>query len=198
MKRNLPALAAAALLLLPGAAFANTGLGATPDFAHGFGHPLQGLDHLLAMILVGVFAVQLGGRAIWLVPLTFVGVMAIGGVLGMAGLSVPFVEIGIALSVIVLGAVVALGVRAPVAGAMAVVGLFALFHGHAHGSEMPLAASGAAYAGGFVIATAILHAAGVGVGYLIGRAGTAQGRAVSRVAGGVASVAGLAIRVGLL
>ena len=100
---------------------------------HGFMHPLGGLDHQLAMILVGIFAYQLAGRALWLVPLTFVGIMAVGGFLGIAGVPVPFIEIGIALSVIVLGAIVAFGVKVPVAVAMGIVGLFAIFHGHAHG-----------------------------------------------------------------
>ena len=109
---------------------------------HGFMHPLSGLDHQLAMILVGIFAYRLGGRALWLVPLTFVSVMAFGGFLGGIGMPIPFVEVGIALSVIVVGAIVALGVEAPLAVAMAAVGFFAIFHGHSHGSEMPLDASG--------------------------------------------------------
>ena len=135
---------------------------------HGFMHPLSGLDHQLAMILVGIFAYQLGGRALWLVPLTFVSVMAVGGFLGIAGMPVPFIEIGIALSVIVLGAIVAFGVKAPLAVAMGIVGLFAIFHGHAHGSEMPLDASGLEYGLGFMLATALLHAVGIGIGFMIG------------------------------
>ena len=134
MKRFLQ-LAIFALFLAPTAALAHVGVGDTSGFAHGFMHPLSGLDHQLAMILVGVFAYQLGGRALWLVPLTFVSIMALGGFLGVAGIPVPFVEIGIALSVIVLGAVVAFGVKAPLAVAMGAVGLFAIFHGHAHGSK---------------------------------------------------------------
>src|SRR6478736_2264406 len=122
--------ALAACVLAPSLAFAHTGIGQTVGFAHGFTHPVSGLDHVLAMILVGVLALQLGGRALWLVPTTFVSVMAIGGALGMMGISVPFVEAGIAFSVIVLGAVVALGIRAPLAIAAGVVGLFAIFHGH--------------------------------------------------------------------
>src|SRR6476659_7420872 len=120
MKRFLQ-LAVLALCFAPSVAVAHVGVGSTSGFAHGFMHPLSGLDHQLAMILVGVFAYQLGGRALWLVPLTFVSVMAIGGFLGVMGVPIPFVEVGIALSVVVLGAIVAFGVKAPVAAAMAAV-----------------------------------------------------------------------------
>jgi urease accessory protein len=198
MTRFLFRSAIVALALLPTAALAHTGVGSTHGFSHGFLHPLGGLDHQLAMVMVGVFAWQLGGRAVWLVPATFVLVMALGGVLGISGVPVPFVEIGIGLSVVVLGAVVAFGVKAPVAVAMAVVGLFAVFHGHAHGSEMPMDASGVAYAAGFMAATALLHLLGIGIGFAIGRAGTAYGKAVYRLAGGAASIAGVALLAGYL
>jgi urease accessory protein len=197
MKRLLqPAILA--IFLAPTAAIAHTGVGDTSGFMHGFMHPLGGLDHQLAMILVGIFAYQLGGRALWLVPLTFVGVMALGGFLGVAGVPVPFIEAGIALSVIVLGAIVAFGARIPVAVAMGIVGLFAIFHGHAHGSEMPLDASGVAYGLGFMLATAILHAVGIGIGFLIGMTSKTLGNNVYRVAGGLASLAGIAILVGAI
>jgi urease accessory protein len=197
MKRLLqPALLA--IFLAPTAAIAHTGVGDTSGIMHGFMHPLGGLDHQLAMILVGIFAYQLGGRALWLVPLTFVGVMALGGFLGVAGVRVPFIEAGIALSIIVLGAIVAFGARIPVAVAMGIVGLFAIFHGHAHGSEMPLDASGVAYGLGFMLATAILHAIGIGIGLLIGMTSKTLGNNVYRVAGGLASLAGIAILVGAI
>jgi urease accessory protein len=197
MKRLLqPALLA--IFLAPTAAIAHTGVGDTSGIMHGFMHPLGGLDHQLAMILVGIFAYQLGGRALWLVPLTFVGVMALGGFLGVAGVRVPFIEAGIALSVIVLGAIVAFGARIPVAVAMGIVGLFAIFHGHAHGSEMPLDASGVAYGLGFMLATAILHAVGIGIGFLIGMTSKSLGNNVYRLAGGLASLAGIAILVGAI
>jgi urease accessory protein len=183
---------------LPAAAYAHTGVGETSGFMHGFGHPISGLDHVLAMIMVGVFAFQLGGRAVWLVPLTFVLVMAVGGALGVAGIGVPFVEVGIALSVIVLGAVVALKIKAPTAVAMGVVGLFAVFHGHAHGAEMPEDAGGAAYAAGFMIATALLHGAGIGLGFVIARASERRGDFVVRTAGGIAAIAGVGILTGIL
>lgn len=192
------ALAAAVAVLVPSLAFAHTGVGETSGFAHGFGHPIGGLDHVLAMVMVGVFAFQLGGRAVWLVPATFVLVMAAGGALGVAGVDVPFVETGIALSIIVLGAVVAFGVKAPVAAAMALVGLFAIFHGHAHGAEMPEDAGGAAYAAGFMLATALLHATGVGSGFLIGRLSESRGPRVTQAAGGFAALAGVAILAGYL
>jgi urease accessory protein len=181
--------AAFAFALLPTAALAHTGLGD----GHGFTHPLGGLDHLLAMTTVGLFAWQLGGRALWLVPATFVLMMAAGGALGMAGVPMPFVELGIAMSVIVLGAIVALGSKAPVVIAMGIAGLFALFHGHAHGTEMPLDASGLGYAAGFMLATALLHAGGIALGFLIGRIGEAYGRLTYRLAGSLVALAGVAI-----
>ena len=194
MKRLLQ-LAILAVFLAPSAALAHTGVGDTSGFIHGFMHPLGGLDHQLAMILVGIFAYQLGGRALWLVPLTFVGVMAIGGLLGVAGIPVPFIELGIALSVIVLGAIVAFGVKVPVAAAMGIVGLFAIFHGHAHGSEMPMDASGLEYGLGFMLATAILHAVGIGIGFLIGMTTKWLGDNVYRVAGGLAAGVGILLGV---
>lgn len=189
---------AAGLVLLPTAAFAHVGVGQTSGFAHGFGHPISGLDHILAMVMVGVFAWQLGGRALWLVPATFVALMALGGLAGVAGIALPFVETGIALSVIVLGAVVAFGLKAPVAAAMGLVGLFAVFHGHAHGAEMPESAGGLAYAAGFLLATALLHAAGIGIGFALGKAGERYGSAIVRAAGGLAAVAGVGLLTGLL
>lgn len=190
--------ATTALALLPTAALAHTAVGATSGFVHGFGHPISGLDHILAMVMVGVLAWQLGGRALWLVPAAFVAVMAVGGTLGVAGIDVPFVETGIALSVIVLGAMVALGVKAPLAIAMGLVGLFAVFHGHAHGAEMPETAGGLAYAAGFMLATALLHVAGIGAGFLIGRASASYGPAMVRSAGGIVAIAGVGIFTGLI
>jgi urease accessory protein len=185
--------AAIALTLVPTAALAHPGIGDAHGFVQGFAHPLGGLDHVLAMVMVGIFAWQLGGRALWLVPATFVLAMATGGALAMLGIPVPLVELGIALSVIVLGAVVALGVKAPLAIAMGLVGLFAIFHGHAHGTEMPLDASGGAYGAGFVLATALLHVAGIALGVAIGRIGDADGRAAYRLGGAFVVLAGVAL-----
>jgi urease accessory protein len=194
-----PALLAAALLIAATTmAHAHTGVGGTAGFAHGFAHPLCGIDHVLAMIAVGLFAARLGGRALWLVPLSFVSVMVAGGALGMAGIELPFVEIGIGFSVVVLGMMVALGFHLPTAVAMALVGAFAIFHGHAHGAEMPEPASGLVYGVGFVLATAMLHALGIGIGLGIGKTGAAIGRGGLRTAGTAMALAGVAILAGYL
>lgn len=187
-----------ALTLIPSAALAHTAGGETSGFVHGLAHPVSGLDHILAMVMVGLFAHQLGGRAMGLVPTTFVLVMAVGGALGVAGINIPFVEIGIALSVVVFGATVALGAKAPTMVAMGIVGLFAVFHGHAHGVEVPKNAGVLAYAAGFIIATAILHSVGIGIGFLIGKIGEQYGSGVVRASGGVAAVAGVGILAGIL
>lgn len=198
MRHCLARAAATAIALLPTAALAHTGVGDGHGFVHGFAHPLGGLDHILAMVTVGIFAWQIGGRALWLVPTTFVLVMTAAGALGMTGAPVPFVELGIAASVVVLGAIVALGVRTPVAIAIGIVALFAIFHGHAHGTEMPLDTSGMSYAAGFMLATALLHGLGIAAGFLIGRIGESYGRLVYRVAGGAVAVAGVAILAHLI
>jgi urease accessory protein len=189
---------AAALTLLPTAALAHPGIGEMHGFARGFAHPLGGLDHILAMVTVGIFAWQLGGRALWLVPAAFVAAMAAGGALAMTGVPVPMVEAGIAASVIVLGAIVALGIKAPLAIAMGLVGLFAIFHGHAHGAEMPLEVATGAYAAGFMLATALLHLAGIALGAMIGRVGDAYGLATYRLGGGLVALAGVAILTHLI
>lgn len=152
----------AALIPLLLASFAAWG---HPADAAGFVHPFTGVDHLLAMVAVGVWAAQLGGRWVWAVPLAFVGSMALGGVLGFAGIRLPFVEPMIAASVLVLGLLIAMRVQLRWSG-LALVGVFALFHGIAHATEMPGDASKIVYAAGFVLATALLHAAGVGLGML--------------------------------
>jgi len=196
--RRVASLALALAALAPSVASAHPGVGDPAGLTHGFLHPLTGLDHVLAIVMVGMLAWQLGGRALWLVPGAFVALMAVGGLLGVTGIGVPFVEAGIALSVIVLGAVVALGIRPSVAVTMAVVGLFAIFHGHAHGSEMPETAAGLAYGLGFMLATALLHAAGIGLGCLIGWAGERKGPIVVRATGAAAAVAGVAILAGIV
>ena len=181
----------AALTLIPTAAFAHTGVGDAHGFVTGFAHPVGGLDHVLAMVTVGIFAWQLGGRALWLVPATFVLAMAAGAVLGMAQLPLPFVEIGIAISVIVLGAVVAFARGTPIALAVALVGMFAIFHGHSHGTEVAFDAGASAYVAGFMLATALLHVAGIALGCAIGR--IADSRAAYRLGGALVALAGLAI-----
>ena len=141
----------------------------TWDFSGGLAHPLSGVDHLLAMIAVGLWAAQLGGRARWFVPAAFVGVMALGAALGHAGLKFSGIEQGIAASVFVLGLLIARSVKLPVAAGMAIVGIFALFHGLAHGAEMPATAGELSYGAGFIAATALLHLVGIGAGTLAAR-----------------------------
>lgn len=153
-----------AIFLLPAIACAHPALGSASGLANGFAHPFTGIDHVLAMIAVGILAANLGGRALWCVPLSFVGLMAAGGALGIAGVKLPGVEIGIALSLVVLGFAIAVRVRWPVAAAAALVGVFAVFHGHAHGTEMIETAPVAWYGIGFVIATSALHLAGITMG----------------------------------
>jgi urease accessory protein len=177
---------------------AHTGVGDTSGFLHGFMHPVSGLDHVLAMVLVGILAWQMGSRALWAVPVTFVLAMAGGGVLGMAGVALPFIEVGIAVSVIILGGLVALGVRAPIAAAMGLVAVFAIFHGHAHGAEMPEDSGGLAYAAGFMLATALLHVAGIGLGFAVGKLSERFGPQLMRTAGALAAVAGVGLLTGVL
>jgi urease accessory protein len=184
---------AAVAVVTPTIVLAHPGVGQAHDLMHGFAHPFTGLDHVIAMLAVGVFAAQLGSRALWLVPGTFIAVMAAAGIAGMVGVTIPYVETGIALSVLGLGAVIAFAVRVPVAIAMAIVGVFAIFHGHAHGAEMPESVSGILFGLGFVAATAILHAIGIACGVLIGRA--AGGRQIARLAGGAAVVVGAVLLV---
>ena len=197
MNRMARAGLATALFLTPSLAFAHTGVGDAHGFSHGFLHPLTGLDHLLAMVTVGILAFQLGGRALWAVPATFVVVMALGGALGITDVPLPFVETAIAVSVVVLGAMVAFGIKAPLAVAMAVAGLFAVFHGFAHGAEMPVDASGLGYGAGFLLATALLHLAGIGLGMGIARMGDRHGQGWVRGAGAAVAVAGLVILTGI-
>lgn len=164
--------------------------GESNGFASGLGHPIHGLDHVLAMVAVGLWAAQLGGRAVWLVPAAFVILMTVGGALGMAGIHLPMVETGILTSVLVLGVLIAAAKRLPLVASMAVVGIFALFHGFAHGAEMPVSSSAFSYGLGFVLATALLHAAGVGLGLAMRKRATLP---MIRFAGAAITVAGLCL-----
>jgi urease accessory protein len=195
MRKLLSGLTLAAATLAPAVAFAHAGHahGEHSGFIHGFMHPITGLDHILAMVTVGILAYQIGGRALWLVPTTFLAIMAAGGMLGVAGVSFYFVEPGIAASVVVLGIIVARAVKPPVALAMALVAVFAVFHGYAHGIEAPLDGSTAAFGAGFLVATALLHAFGVAFGMLVGRIAASQGQIGYRLAGSAVAVAGLVI-----
>lgn len=156
-------------VLLAGAAQAHTGGGDQGGFVSGFTHPLFGWDHVVAMVAVGLWGAFLRAPAIWLLPIIFPVVMAFGGALGVAGVPLPAVETGIALSGVILGLLVAFAVRAPLWVAAVIVGAFAIFHGHAHGTELPEAASPYSYALGFVVATGLLHLAGIAFDQLTNR-----------------------------
>jgi urease accessory protein len=179
---------ALSLALAASPALAHVEAGAASGFLTGFLHPLSGWDHVLAMIAVGLWGAQLGAPAIWLLPVTFPIVMALGGVLGLVGVPVPGVEVGIAASAILLGAAVMTESRPPLFVAAALVAIFAIFHGHAHGTELPPGQSGLVYSLGFVIATGCLHAIGIAVG-AIHR--WPRGQVALRVAGGSVGLAGL-------
>lgn len=187
-------IAAAALAVLSAPAQAHVGIGAATSLSAGFGHPFSGLDHMAAMVAVGLWAALKGGRAVWAWPAAFVGVMLAGGALGIAGVALPLVEPGILASVVVLGLLVALAVDLPVAAGAAVIGLFALFHGHAHGAEIPETAAGLDYLAGFALATALLHGAGIGAGLLVG----ARFRGGVRLAGAATAAIGLGLIAGAI
>jgi urease accessory protein len=154
-------------LVLAPSAQAHIGSHEIGGFSHGLQHPMGGLDHILAMLAVGLWAAQLSGVALWLLPLSFVGAMLLGGVLGMIGITMPFVEQSILISDLVLGAVVLIAIRLPLIVSVGIVGTLAIFHGYAHGVEMPKGASGLEYAAGFVCSTALLHLAGLSLASLI-------------------------------
>ncbi len=162
-------------------------------FLSGMAHPISGLDHVVAMVAVGLWGAFLGAPAIWLLPVVFPVVMAAGGVLGILGVTIPSVEVGIALSAVVLGLCVALTLRPPLWIAAVVVGAFAIFHGHAHGTELPGSANAFAYAAGFVIATGLLHLAGIAFSLLVR---WEAGKLAVRAGGGLIAIAGIAFLAG--
>jgi urease accessory protein len=182
-----------ALCLVAVPAAAHTGAGDVSGFTYGLMHPIGGLDHVLAMVAVGLLAYLIGGAALWGLPVAFIAAMAAGGVLALYGFALPFVEAGIALSVVVIGAMVALGKSTPGLLAAALTAVFAVFHGHAHGAEMPATASGLNYGIGFILATALLHVGGILAGFALGAAGRQTGHTVARGIGGVMALSGLAI-----
>lgn len=182
------ALACTAAWLLAGPALAHTGTGLPGGFESGFLHPLSGFDHMLAMVSVGLWGAFLGRPLIIALPVIFPTVMAFGGALGMANVPLPPVEIGIAISVLVMGAVIAFAYRAPVWLACLIVGVFAIFHGYAHGRELPSAADPIGYSVGFMLATGLLHVAGIGLGLANNRPG---GIVVTRGIGALVSLTGV-------
>jgi len=195
---NIPAqcaylMAALALVATPALAHATTGVAV--GFKSGFIHPLTGVDHILAMVAVGIWGSQLGLPAIWLLPVTFPLVMSVGGVLGVRGVPIPGVEIGVAASAVVLGAMILLAARPPLWVAAIIVGAFAIFHGHAHGAELPHAARPLAYGAGFVLSTGLLHLTGISLGSI---SRWQFGAKVLRAAGAAISVAGFFLLLALI
>jgi urease accessory protein len=182
--------AAVATVSFSTAALAHVGDHSHMSFTEGLLHPFSGLDHVLAMVAVGLWASQLGGRALWLLPLTFPAVMALGAALGLSGVTLPWVEIGIAGSVMVLGAVVALALRPSLAISIPLIGAFALLHGYSHGVELPASASALSYGAGFIAATLMLHAVGIATGLIAGRLPV---RFAARTAGGAIAVLGVVL-----
>lgn len=171
MKKHFPVSLATlgALSLLPASVFAHTGMGATMGFVSGFSHPLGGADHLLVMVAVGLWAAQRRGTAVWALPGAFVAAMIVGSVLALSAVHVPYVQAGILVSVLLLGVLIAAAFKLSLAASVIMVAIFAVFHGHAHGAEMPLAMSAVSYTAGFALGTALLHAAGIASAMLLQR-----------------------------
>jgi urease accessory protein len=169
--------------------------GMSSGFSSGFLHPFSGLDHVLAMVAVGIWGMQLGKPATWVLPVTFPLVMAVGGAMGVRGIPLPYVETGIAASALVLGILVAFAARLPLGVAMVIVGLFAIFHGYAHGTELPHAAQPLAFGIGFVVATGLLHLCGISLG-LASR--WTAGNALLRFSGGAIAVIGVCLLMGVV
>jgi urease accessory protein len=188
LKSGLAAAAAVLVLLAAGPALAHTETGVAGGFISGFLHPIFGIDHLVAMVAVGLWGAQLGRPAIWVLPIAFPAVMAIGGLLGVIGVPLPMVEVGVAFSAIILGLSIAFVMRPSLTVAGLIVAAFAIFHGHAHGAELPTAANPLAYGVGFVLATGLLHLTGIVIGLLV--AWPVGARAV-RVCGAVIAAIGV-------
>ena len=186
--RRYQTLVGALVLLAAAPAFAHEQPGQAQGLLTGLAHPVSGLDHVLAMIAVGVWGAQLGPPALWLLPVTFPLMMALGGFIGLVGLPLPGVEVGIALSAALLGIMVTRAATPPLGIAAVLVGVFAVFHGHAHGTELPAGQSGLAYSIGFVVATGCLHGVGIALG-TIHR--WPRGQMALRVAGAAVAVAGI-------
>jgi len=185
--RRMPTLLALAALGWAAPTLAHVDGVAAGGLLSGLRHPLSGFDHVLAMVAVGLWGAQLGSPAIWLLPVAFPMVMAVGGLLGLLGVPLPGIEYGIAASAILLGAAVTVEAQPPLGVAAAVVGFFAIFHGHAHGTELPAGDDALRYSLGFVVATGCLHAAGIGVG-IVHRWG--WGRTALQTAGAAIAVGG--------
>lgn len=190
---NIRTLTTSLAILSCSVAHAHTGEGTLGGFQSGFIHPIFGFDHLLAMLLVGIWGAQMGGKALWTLPVVFPLVMAVGGFAGAAGVPLPGTEVFIALSSVGLGICVATAWKPEEWVAMVIVGIFAIFHGHAHGTELPDAADGLAYGIGFVVATGMIHLAGIGFGTMTSK--PLKGR-IAQAAGAAIAVAGIYFLVG--
>ena len=185
------------LSMIPSVVYAHDGSNVPfGGFLSGLVHPVLGYDHLLAMLSVGILSAQIGGRAIWTVPATFVSVMALGGALGLIDIGLTSTELGIAASLVLLGLIIAAERRLPILLAMAGVGFFAVFHGYAHGTEMPTTAEPALYAAGFLTGTALIHIAGLVIGDIAKH--YEQGKVALRVGGGLIAMVGVLFIVGVL
>lgn len=185
----------ATILLAAQIAQAHPGHAGHGGLAGGFAHPFSGIDHILAMIAVGLLAAQIGGRAIWMLPLTFVAMMTGGGLLNLAGMPVPWVEQGIMASVLVLGLMIAAAARMPIGVPLGLVGLFAICHGYAHVAEMRAGVSPLGYAVGFITATSILHVIGISLGLAARQFGSRQ---IVRLTGAAIAVCGLLLFLGVI
>ncbi|HPE60242.1 MAG: HupE/UreJ family protein [Thiothrix sp.] len=194
-KQGLQTLLGLGIWLLSAAAMAHSGTDAAGGFMSGMLHPVTGLDHVTAMVAVGIVGAFMGQPAIWVLPVVFPLVMAFGGMLGVLGVPMPAIEPGIALSSIVLGTLIVLAVRPPLWIAALIVAVFAIFHGYAHGAELPQSANALAFSAGFVISTGILHLCGIGIGELIR---WPTGKVVARAIGGLIALAGVGFLTGAL
>ena len=194
--RHFSSLAVAALLIaFATSASAHESTGLAGGFISGFLHPIFGWDHVAAMVAVGLWGAFLGNPAIWILPIVFPLVMAFGGALGVIGVPVPAVETGIAASAVVLGAMVAFAVRPPIWVAAVIVAAFAIFHGHAHGTELPNAASPLTYSIGFVLSTGLLHLSGIAFGLLVR---WPAGKIAVQAGGGLIALAGVGFLTGIV
>jgi len=182
-------------LVISSPAIAHTGEGIAGGFMSGFMHPIAGFDHVTAMVAVGILGAFLGRPAIWVLPVVFPLVMAFGGVIGIMGIDIPHIETGIAVSSIVLGLIIALALQMPLWIAAILVAIFSIFHGHAHGTELPNAANPLSYSVGFVVSTGLLHLAGIAIGELIR---WPAGVVIARGIGGVIALAGVGFLTGVI
>ncbi|MEJ2610307.1 MAG: HupE/UreJ family protein [Candidatus Thiodiazotropha sp.] len=183
------------LLLYVSVADAHQGVGLMGGFISGFLHPTLGLDHVVAMLAVGLWGAFLGSPSIWMLPIVFPLVMAFGGALGVIGVPLPAIETGIGVSAVVLGAMVAFAIRPPIWVAAVIVGIFAIFHGHAHGTELPNAANPLTYSAGFIIATGLIHLSGIALGLMVR---WPAGKVTVQVGGSAIALAGVGFLTGVV